>query len=97
MNVCSCPTRFTGGAFFGCQRLFCSLIYSKRQIYLPFTMALRGMHTIFVWKILRLHAGKIGAGKTKREKFMTFPISQIKKWDFMECDVLYMIEAPKIV
>ena len=49
-------------------------IYSKRQINLPFTIALRGMRTIFARKFLRLHAAKIGAGNVIKKTFMTFPI-----------------------
>ncbi len=41
--------------------------YSKRQIYLPFTISLRGIRTIFARKILRLHAAKIGAGNVIRK------------------------------
>ncbi len=47
---------------------FIMLFYSKRQIYLPFTITLREMHTIFARNILRLHAAKIGAGNVIKEK-----------------------------
>lgn len=50
--------------------------HSKRQINLLFTIALHGVSTIFVRKVLHLYTAKIDSGNVIKKRFMAFLINK---------------------